>query len=198
MSNDSIVMELFRRVQKLEEKVQFLEGKIESQESQEIEQEECENQEQPQQVLITRANSRDYVADRLQQENPQFSIRKANREEGSGLVLNDDKGNKLILKYYYSKSFLEYPSGWHTVDISDLDSNAFDIYCFNVSFKDEYFVFFFTKDELKSYVKGKKLNSGTKYYFYFHIENGKIIEVRDDENDVSKYYDRWELPNELV
>jgi hypothetical protein len=194
MSNDSIILELFQRVQKLEEKVQFLEGKIENQE---IEQEEGDNEHQPQ-VLITRANSRDYVADRLQQENPQFSIRKANREEGSGLVLTDDKDNKLILKYYYSKSFLEFPSGWHTVDISDLESDAFDIYVFNVSFKDEYFVFFFTKDELKSYVQRKKLNSGTKYYFYFHIENGKIIEVRDDEYNVSKYYDRWELPSEIV
>lgn len=194
MSNDSIVLELFGRVQMLEQKVKFLEGKLESQEFVSEEGDE----ELTKQTLVTRAHSRDYVADRLQQENPQFSIRKANREEGSGLVLTDEKGKKLLLKYYYSKSFLEFPSGWHTVDISDIENNSFDMYVFNVSYQEEYFVFFFTKEELKSYVTHKKLNSGTKYYFYFRIENGKIIEVRDDERDVSMYYDRWDLPSKLV
>ncbi|MBA9027591.1 hypothetical protein [Peribacillus huizhouensis] len=194
MSNDSIVLELFGRVQKLEEKVRFLEGKLESQEYVQEE----DNEEPVKQTLVTRANSRDYVADRLQQENPQFSIRKANREEGSGLVLTDEQGEKLILKYYYSKSFLEFPSGWHTVDISDIENDIFDIYTFAVSYQEEYFVFFYTRDELKSFVSRKRLNSSTKYYFYFHIENGKIVEVRDDEYNVSKYYDRWDLPSQLV
>lgn len=194
MSNDSIVLELFGRVQKLEEKVRFLEGKLESQEFVKEE----GNVEQVKQTLITRANSRDYVADRLQQENPQFIIRKANREEGSGLVLTDDKGNKLILKYYYSRSFRDFPSGWHTVDISDIENNIFDIYAFAVTYQEEYFVFFYTSDELKSFVSRKKLNSSTKYYFYFHIENGKIVEVRDDEYNVSEYFDRWDLPSQIV
>lgn len=194
MSNDSIVLELFGRVQKLEQKVKLLEGKLERQE---FVQEDGE-EEPTKQTLVTRANSRDYVADRLQQENPQFSIRKASREEGSGLVLTDDKGKKLILKYYYSKSFLDFPSGWHTVDVSDIENDAFDIYAFNVSYQEEYFVFFFTREEIRSYVANKRLNSATKYYFYLHIENGKIIEVRDDERDVSKYYDRWDLPSQLV
>lgn len=196
MSNDSIVLELFSRVQKLEEKVKFLEVKVANQQNL---QEEVEvDGEQVQQPLMTRANSRDYVAERLQQENTQFSIRKGNREEGSGLVLTDDKNNKLLLKYYYSKSFLEYPSGWHTVDINDLESDSFDIYAFNVSFQEEFFVFFFTREELKSYVSRKRLNSSTKYYFYFQIQNGKVVEVRDAENDVSEYYERWDLPSQLV
>lgn len=194
MSNDSIVLELFSRVQKLEQKVDFLEKKIENQENVQ----DGIGEDQVRQTLVTRANSRDYVSDRLQQENPQFSIRKANREEGSGLVLTNDEGQKLILKYYYSRSFHDFPSGWHTVDISDIESNAFDIYAFAVSYQEEYFVFFFTKEELKSYVSRKKLNSSTKYYFYFHINNGKIVEVRDDEFDVSKYFDRWDLPSQIV
>lgn len=195
MSNDSIVLELLGRVQKLEERVRLLEGKVESQEY--VQEEESE--ERVEQTLVTRANSRDYVSDRLQQENPQFIIRKANREEGSGLILTDAQENKLTLKYYYSRSFHDYPSGWHTVDISDIENESFDIYAFTVSYQEEYFVFFYTRDELKSFVSRKKLNSSTKYYFYFHIKkDGKIVEVRDNEEDVSKYYDRWDLPSKLI
>ena len=195
MSNDSIILELFGRIQKLEEQVKLLEGKLESQENVREE----DNEEQEQQTLMTRANSRDYVSDRLQQENPQFSIRKANREDGSGLVLTDDAGKKLILKYYYSRSFHNFPSGWHTVDLIDIENDIFDIYAFTIAYQEEYFVFFYTRDELKSFVSRKKLNSSTKYYFYFHIrKDGKIVEVRDDEYDVSKYYDRWNLPSQVT
>ncbi|MGM0890670.1 MAG: hypothetical protein ACQEW5_28035 [Bacillota bacterium] len=195
MSNDSIVLELFGRVQKLEEKVKFLEGKIENQE---YPQEEIDEG-QPQHNSMTRANSRNYVAERLKQENPDLSIRKANQKEGSGLVMTDDANKQLIIKYYYSKSFLDFPSGWNTVDLSDIESDAFDIYVFNVSYEEKFHVFFFTKEELKSYVSKKRLNSSTKYYFYFQIHpNGKIIETREDENDVSKYYERWNLPSQLV
>ena len=194
MSNDSIVLELFSRVQQLEEKVRFLEGRVESQEYAQEESDENLGK----QTLITRANSRDYVAERLKTENPGFNVRKACREEGSGLVLTNGQNKELILKYYYSKSFLEYPSGWHTMDVSDLENDNFDIYVFTVSYKEEYFVFFFTKDELRSYVSKKRLNSTTRYYFYFRIQNNKIIEVRDEEYDVSHFYDRWNLPSTLI
>lgn len=194
MSNDSIVLELFSRVQQLEEKVRFLEGRVENQPYVYEENDE----DQVKQTLITRANSRDYVAERLKRENPGFNIRKACREEGSGLVLTRGQEKELILKYYYSKSFLDYPSGWHTIDISDLENDNFDIYVFTVSYKEEYFVFFFTKEELRSYVSKKKLNSTTKYYFYFRIQNNKIVEVRDDEYDVSHFYNRWNLPTTII
>lgn len=198
---DSIVVELLSRVKDLEQKVQFLEEEIKKPTAQQVKAEN-ELDEQDEEYKITRSVARQYVMDKIKKQYPILNVQKGTRATGSGIILTlnsgDHKGTSLNAKFYYSKSYEEFPGGWHTVKQADLQNNNIDLHIFTVAHNDNYYTFTFTQEHLRQYVQQKKLDSSNQYYFYFHIVGGKQVESRDGERDVSYNYENWELIGETL
>lgn len=100
-------------------------------------------------------------------------------------------------KFYHSKSFHEFPSGWHTVHKEDLINEDVNLFIFNIEFEKQFHTFLFSRQELLSFVNGKTTDQNDLYHFYFHKKD-KIIEVRDQEKDALPFYNHWSLPTEII
>ena len=194
MNYEKIVLELFARVKELEERVEELEGKILSKDNDtnSVSEEESE-------IKITRNYSRQYVIDKLRENNPNVLVDKANRAMGSGIVIKDKKvGKTLKCKFYHSKSHNELcPSGWHTVNEDELNSDI-DIFIFNVEYQREFYTFMLTSSELKDFIREKEKDQNENYYFYFNIKDDKAFEYRDGEREVTQYLNRWNIISNII
>lgn len=187
---DSLVLELFSRVKSLEEKVEMLETKLSDStdiNDQEIEEDYIDGD----QKKITRSVARKYVIEQIRNSNSSIEVKIAKRNDVGDLILTNNM-NSLDVKFYYSKSHIkEHVSSWHTVKKDEIFNNAINLHIFTVSYDGEFHTFIFTKDELQNFVKNKECGSAELYHFYFHKLGNKLLEVRDGEKDVSKYYERW-------
>lgn len=197
MNYEKIILELYERVVSLEDKVSYLENQLASQKRVTTE------EEQPIDSFekITRNVSRNYVMDKLTTENPEFSITKGNRATKADILLEinqDEITYTLKAKFYHSRSFKEFPSGWHTVHEDDLVNEDLHLFIFNVEFEKQFYPFLFSRQELLSFVKDKTTDQNNLYHFYFHVYKNKVVEVRDQEKDASFYYNHWRLPSEMM
>lgn len=201
MDYEKVILELFSRVKELEEKVeeledQMLDEKISTNKDVITEDKESEDES----IKITRNSSRQYVIDKLRENNPNVLVDKANRVMGGGILIKDKNTGKIIkAKFYHSKSHSDdLPSGWHTVNEEELINSDTDSFIFNLEYQKEFYTFIFTTNELKDYVKDKDKDQNNNYYFYFNIEDKKAVEKRDGITDVSKYLDRWDIVSQIV
>ncbi|XJZ28612.1 hypothetical protein ACF5W4_07440 [Bacillota bacterium Lsc_1132] len=202
---EGIILELFSRVKSLEEKVMVLENQINNNASDEEENEldssgVPSDQENDNLDKITRSVARQYVINRLNETNKGITALKGNKAKGSGIVIqsNSNPNKELKAKFYYSKSHLDFVSSWHTVGYQDILNDDIDLRIFTVSYNQEFYTFFFTTNELKDFIKGKRSDNADLYHFYFQYKDGKYIENRDQEYNVTKYFDRWTLVSELL
>lgn len=129
----------------------------------------------------------------LKENNPNLTVKKANRAMGNGIVITDKTGTIKKAKFYHSKSYHEFPAGWHTLREDDLNDIDIDYFIFNLEHEGEFFTFIFTRSEILNYIKNKEKDLADQYYFYFQLRENKIVECRDGEVDVSKYLNRWKV-----
>lgn len=201
MNYETIILELMGRVQILEQKVKDLEGQTEDFERL-IEEDGFE--EQNREMKITRSVARQHVMDKINRTYGYLDAQKGNRAKQADIILTinsgENEGEELLGKFYYSKSFHDFPSGWHTLKDSDLEKEHIKFHIFTVSFENKFYTFIFSTEELKQYVLNKPKDSSGQYYFYFHVkdEGKKIIDDRDGERDVHTYYENWHLFGELI
>ncbi|WP_342574612.1 hypothetical protein [Paenibacillus sp. FSL M8-0142] len=196
MNYEKIVLELFERVKGLEERVQVLESRDDGDE--ELDDNRDILDELNSSEKITRSISRKYVMDELKKQNPAFTISKGNRAAKADILL-EFQGKSLKAKFYHSRSFREFPSGWHTVNKDDLNNNVHvEMYIFTVEYQKEFYTFLFSRSELIDFVKNKTTDQNNMYHFYFHVNNGKVVEVRDSERDATPFLDNWKLPSKLL
>lgn len=196
MNYEKIILDLYERVVTLEEKVRILDNKLASQNIP-FKDETLVNPSEK----ITRNVSRKYVMDQLKAENPNFSITKGNRTAKADILLKTTENEinyTLKAKFYHSKSFNDFPSGWHTLHVDDLVNEDIHLFIFNVEFEKNFYPFLFSKQDLLSFVKDKATDQNNLYHFYFHIKQNKVLEVRDQEKDASIYYNNWRLPSVVL
>jgi hypothetical protein len=196
MNYDKIILDLYERVVSLEEKVSVLENRLSVHNplvDEELTPDSLEK--------VTRNSSRKYVMDKLLAENPEFSITKGNRAAKADILLKTSKHEityTLKAKFYHSKSFYNFPSGWHTVKEEELVNEDTDLFIFNVEFDKQFYPFLFSRKELLLFVKNKSTDQNHTYHFYFRVNENKVMEVRDQEKDASNYYNHWGLPSEMM
>lgn len=193
MNYEKIVLELFARVKGLEERVEELEEKIS------LKNDNTNSVLEESEVKITRNYSRQYVIDKLRENNINVLVDKANRAMGSGIVIKDKNLGRIFkCKFYHSKSYNDIcPSGWHTVNEDELKLDI-DIFIFNLEYQREFYTFMFTSHELKDFIKEKEKDQNQNYYFYFNIKDGKALEYRDGEKEVTQYLNRWDIISKII
>ncbi|MGG0888133.1 hypothetical protein [Brevibacillus parabrevis] len=192
MNYESVILELLSRVQKLESRVEHLENSKAVQAPHPQQEEDDEGD-----LKITRSTARQFVMDKLEKIYSFLDVQKGTRASGADILIKmnsgDMKGKTLKAKFYYSKSHLPFPSGWHTVKQADLENDDLEMHIFTVSYQNRYHNFFFTQEHLRKFVESKKMDSSNQYYFYFHVHDDKQLETRDGEKDVSSTYENWEM-----
>lgn len=198
-------MELFLRVKDLETTVETLEKRLNTMP---ITTGEVGGVNDDETAKITRNTSRQYVINKLKEVNPDYYIEKGNRASGADIVLIDkphdgdlsrDILRNIKANFYHSKSYnQDYPSGWHTVKDTDISNVDIDFFVFNVEYNQEFSAFIFTKCELEKYVENKEMDQNNVYHFYFHIKQGKVVELRDSERDVENFLNRWDIVDAVL
>lgn len=197
MNYEKLILDLYERVVSLEETVSILQDQFGNKDT-------SVNKDEPavdEVKKITRNVSRNYVMKELEAENPDFIITKGNRAANADILLETRKNEityTLKAKFYHSKSFHNFPSGWHTVHKDDLVNEDLSLFIFNVEFEGSFYPFFFSRQELLLFVKDKTIDQNDLYHFYFHINKDKVMEVRDQEKDASAYYSHWKLPTKII
>lgn len=197
MNYEKIILDLYERVVSLEDKVAILENQLASQKIP-VQEEELPVDSSRK---ITRNDSRKFVMDKLTAENPDFLITKGNRAAKADIILITTENEityTLKAKFYHSRSFKKFPSGWHTVHEDDLVNEDINLFIFNVEFEKHFYPFLFSRLELLSFVTDKATDQNHLYHFYFHVNKNKVVEVRDQEKDASIYYKHWRLPSEMM
>ncbi|MCM3175942.1 hypothetical protein [Paenibacillus sp. MER 99-2] len=199
MNYEKIILDLYERVVSLEEKVTNLENRLSLtnlDQTRNLEDNSINSSEK-----ITRNISRKYVMDKLSGENPAFLITKGNRAAKADILLKTTENEVTYIlkaKFYHSKSFNDFPSGWHTVNEDELTNEDLHLFIFNIEFEKQFYTFLFSRTELLSFVNNKSIDQNHLYHFYFHVVHDQAVEVRDEEKDASIYYNRWKLPSFLM
>lgn len=165
-------------------------------------------------ISLTRGSAREKIIDRINFNLNGEYARKANRSEGSGIVVElpnkcDPDGDIISFgtnyrcKFYYSQLYQgNNPTSWSTVN---RDALEFDIFVFSIAILDNdevdddpnLYCLIFTQEELKSLISnsGKAVDKTGKYHFYFKVTQEEdqvtVLEVRDVEQDVSYALDNF-------
>lgn len=191
MKYEKLLLDLMEKVAVLEERIELLEKKEKDSLINYKEEDTAEK-------ISTRALVMDHFEDTLH-ESTGFTMRKAKRSEGGGLILS--KGEKeLKVKLTVSKNFasekekLDYKwRSWHTLSENELD--LFDFYIFAIKPDDEdpnYFVF--SKQQLNDVCNKKEIDSSGRYHFYFvQTLDHKTYEDRDDNLPMTKYFNDFDF-----
>ncbi len=133
-----------------------------------------------------------------------FSVRTANRSEGSGIVITRNSKSYNV-RISFSRSYDDLVkadfvcSGWHTVFLKDLENPKFMFYIFVVEDASGIFHYFiYKREDLISNFANKAPDANNKLHFYFRIKtNGRPVEFREEELDVSKNYNNWDIFSNL-
>lgn len=194
MSRVKALEEKDYNIQVLESRVAELEKKLELLGIEDIEEEFESNLEGY--TKVTRTTTRKYVMDQLEKMNPGVSATKGSKAKGSDIILNKDgKDLNLKIKFYHSKSYNEsIPAGWNTVNIEDIQNKKYDLYIFCIAFKNDFKTFLFTNEDMIKIISIKQMDVNNNYHFYIQMtQNGKIVECRDSEKDISKNFENWTI-----
>jgi hypothetical protein len=217
MSYENLLFEFMNRVKNLEDKVNNLEIELEElknerelsevdefgsdiNENEEMEVEELVNETRSR---ISRSFVREHVMKKLREENPGFEVKKANKAQGSGIVLLKDQLVKSKIKLLASRNYIDGNSierngerlahSWHTLPKSDIENGKFDAYIFVYFYEQEYHSFVFSKREIEEFVREKTSDGAGNFYFYFVIYENERLETRDEILDVSEYYEKFKI-----
>lgn len=204
---EKLLFEFMSRVKALEEKdynIQILESRVDELEKKlkELEMkgiEELENNLEDD-AKVTRTTTRKYIMDQLEKMNPGVSATKGSKAKGSDIILSKNgKDLNLKIKFYHSKSYNEsIPAGWNTVNIEDIQGKKYDLYIFCIAFKNDFKTFLFTNEDMKKITSIKQMDVNNNYHFYIQMtEDGKIVECRDSEKDISKNFENWTILNAI-
>lgn len=129
-----------------------------------------------------------------------FNVRKANRIEGSGIVILENSKTYNV-KVSYSGSYPQFAneevicSGWTTLSEKDINSKDFPFFIFVVADDtNKYHYFIFKQEDLINEFKYKVYDSHKRLHFYFRVKkNGSPVEVREIEKDMAAYYNNWKV-----
>lgn len=199
--SDSIILELFSRVQKCENHIKELIDEInllknDKHNSKDLTEELYD--ENDEKKIPTRSEAREIIIAKLRQVLPDAVIRAGNRNEGSGIVVSDNKGLRKF-KLYNSKSYdatTNNTVSWSGILKSDLYNDSYDGYIFSIFSNDQY-VLIFSKQQLIDIIHAtnKSCDSNNKYHFSFTImPDKKVFETRSPEYfDVSYSLDNYKI-----
>ncbi|WP_415278861.1 hypothetical protein [Clostridium perfringens] len=181
---EKLVLELFVRIKDLEERLDKLES---------------EKRLETNIKKVTRNISREYTIKNLQEKNKGLYAKKGNKLIKADIVLSLNNKD-LKVKYFHSKSYSElFPAGWYTINVDDIIQNSYDVYIFVLYYEDNFKTFLFTKEDIEKIIEKKVIDTNGNYHFYIHIkEDGRILECRDIDIDISKNYEDWTLPKRII
>lgn len=207
--SDSIILELFSRVQKCENYIKLLNEKVEllendkhvSSNGKDFTGESDEENDEKQ--ISTRSQARELIMEKMRKLLPDAVIRTGNRNEGSGIVVSDNKGLRRF-KLYHSKSYDVITNNmvsWSGILKSDLDNDSYDGYIFSI-WSDKQYVLLFTQQQLLDIIHAtnKSCDGNNKYHFSFTIMPDKrVFETRSSEYfDVSYSLDNYKIVKEFI
>lgn len=194
MNYEKIILEMLERIKTLEEKVSILEEYDNT----------IENEDNIDSVATELKKSgktlaRQEVA-RILSEKYNFNVRKGNRSEGGGIVISKDNKDYNV-KICYSRSYFEYIdekvvcSGWHTLFEKEINNSNFPFFVFVVAgAENEFYYFMFRREDIIKEFSYKNCDSKNKFHYYFQIkEDGRPVESREIEKDMSGYYNNWDI-----
>lgn len=129
-----------------------------------------------------------------------FDVQKGKRADGGGLILFK-YGRKSHLKILVSRNYMVQPvepdyewGGWHTFVPNENDQ--FDYYVFAVKIDENHpaHYFIFDKNKMSEIFGQKEADSNGYVHFYFRKRwNGKLVDAREEEVDMSAFYNNWNL-----
>lgn len=204
MNYEKILLEMLDRIKTLEEKVELLETfKAGFEEDLNAKDEEYDDVSAGQLSKANDPSGRNQCRQEIMnilKEQYGFSVRKANRSEGSGLVATKN-GKSYGIKVSYSRSYFEYVNedlqccGWHAVTKADLENINISFYVFVVEGEDdEYHYFIFTREGLYADCFSKSDLTKKKVHLYFRVtRDGRAYEAREGDTDMSEHYNNWSI-----
>ncbi len=199
VENERIIMDLLNRIICLEERVLELEKSSISINDKMVDGESSLK-------TISRKTAREYAIKQIKTNCPSFNnIKVASREKGSGIemVLDDKKKSMkypIGCKFYYSKEHGE-NRFWFRVDEVDTHSDDIHLFIFVMNHGGTYKSLIMTSAQFhKHRLAAKKIaDKSKKFHMYFEIaDNGEVVENRDEEIEVTKYFEDWSIPESLV
>jgi hypothetical protein len=141
-----------------------------------------------------------FVVDQLRRERKDLALCLPVQDRGWDiLALTKDGTAPIRLQVKESRYYLRGQHSWHQLKSGKMQHA--DVFVFvtyipivngaRTSFSQDFIVF--PRQELEEFCKSKKAPRGT-YHFYFQFrEDNKVVEIREEEKDVSKYHGAWEL-----
>ncbi|MDR1709329.1 MAG: hypothetical protein LBS70_06370 [Candidatus Accumulibacter sp.] len=205
MNHDKILLEMLGRIKDLEEKVESLEEFRERFESEDdVDDESGRPEGDPRKRAgknaVSGRNKARLEITKILTDKYGFSVRKAYRDEGSGLVATRN-GKSCGIKVSYSRSFFEYVNedlqctGWHSVTKKDVENANAAFYVFVVEGENDLFHYFiFTRNDLLDYCFSETDSPTKKTHLYFRVSrSGRPYEARDDMADMSRHYNNWSI-----
>ena len=194
---EKLVLELFKRIQNLEEKCEKLENRVvELEESNDIEINDDELQVKSDDKKVTRSTSRRYVMKQLIDNNKNLYAQKGSRSMGTDILIDKDPTFKI--KYSHSKSYEDFPCGWYRVNKSEL--SKYDMYIFCIANEGEYEVVLVSQEDMSKLIKLKEHDTNEDYHFYICVlEDKRVVDTREKEEiDMSNNYEDWTLVDRLI
>lgn len=204
MKDNVLILELYKKVKRLEKRVE----KLEKGESENENSHSDLNQEK-----ITRTEARKYVMDKLREHNKDYSIRKGKRFEGSGIVIayegDEDEFFNTYIKFYHSNNQKDDRFfGWHKVHKDHIEEKnfnnfgyKFNDYIFTIFFNKKIYAFCLSDTQMRSLIENKPASKNGIYHLHFEKIGKKFYETRDRDDkygyDVTEYLNRWEIMNIL-
>jgi len=194
MNYERTILEMLERVKTLEEKVNILEKYIDL--SDNLDSEEIDDV-TPVPKVSGRILSRNEIM-KILRDKYGFNVRKANRTEGSGIVILKN-GKPYNVKVSYSGSYPQFANeevictGWSTQSEKDINNPDFPFFIFVVAdASNKYHYFIFKREDIINEFKEKEFDAKKRLHFYFRIKkDGSPVEVREIEKDMSSYYNNW-------
>jgi hypothetical protein len=195
MNYDKLILELFSRVQILEEQVAEVNKELADLREEDADdefEEEIEGQ-----GGYTRSEAREKAMEIIQDKFPDYLVNRASRKDGSGITAHRPNESKpRIIKFYHSRTFKhssgKYEHGWHVVRLDDVIGTIVD-YCMlsMVDSNDNWYFFIFNPEELGRYKEKHRSRSGSVLHLYFSVQDGRAFEVREDTVDVTEHLNNW-------
>lgn len=199
MSNNAVILDLMSRLIKVEQEIEKL--KEDREYAYEVEDliEEPENKV----PAKRRSQLRDDVINKLKENNPdKKKIRVSNREEGSGITVEEKDGTKKSYLLRTSNNIASDKShGWFTVGellsdkIINKDLNGVILYSYYDD-PDKNIVVIMNSEEFEDYMNLKGFenkDSNGRYHLYIQNKDGGVFEVRDGDIDISEYSNKFKI-----
>jgi hypothetical protein len=193
MKYDGLIIELFGRVQQLEEQMAEVRNLIAGCRQDDDEEIDSEIEEE----RYTRTEAREKTMEIIRGMYPDYLVDKAPRSSGSGITVHRPHDKKpLIIKFYHSRTFKnqsdKFEHGWHVVRLKEVIATTFDFCIFSlVDSHDNWNFFIFEPEELGMYKDEHRSREGNVLHLYFSVQGDSAFEVREKTVDVTDHLNNW-------